>query len=518
MMAAAMTATIHFDDRPEPRHDFQARCERSVAALHELGIGPGRVVALMLHNEPLVLELMLAARTLGAHCCLVNWHFKSAEAGHVLSDSGAGVLIVHADLIAQIREGIPKSVRVFEAQPRSRTIDAFALQGRLPEPPTGWDAWEAHRDAIVTPREPLAPRPPGSIMAYTSGTTGLPKGIRREAPTPDQVRQLAEAVRVVLGIEAGMRALVSAPMYHSAPASYVVQAALQDAHLWIEPRFDAEATLRLLQSERITHAYLVPTMFTRLLRLPADVRARYALDSLQFVACAGSPFPADIKARMIDWWGPVIHESYGASELGWITHIDSHEALRKPGSVGRAVSGTVLRIFSDAGVELPAGGTGLIHARSAAVPDFTYANNDEARRRVEHAGLWTLRDVGYLDDDGYLYIVDRQSDMVISGGVNIYPAEIEAMLATLPGVSDCAIFGVPDEEFGESLVAAVHAAPDATLSAEIVQAFLRERLAGYKVPRSVVFDSDLPREDTGKIFKRKLRERYLSMREPASRS
>jgi long-chain acyl-CoA synthetase len=212
---------------------------------------------------------------------------------------------------------------------------------------------------------------------------------------------------------------------------------------------------------------------------------------------------------MIDWWGPVIHESYAASELGWITHIDSEEALRKPGSVGKAIPGTVIKILSDAGVELPVGVAGLIHARSSAVPDFTYANNSEARRQLERHGLWTLRDVGYLDEDGYLYIVDRQSDMVISGGVNIYPAEIEATLATLPGVADCAVFGIPDDEFGESLVAAIQPAGGTNLQAGDVQAFLRSRLANYKVPHAVIFVADLPREETGKIFKRRLKEQYL---------
>ena len=209
---------------------------------------------------------------------------------------------------------------------------------------------------------------------------------------------------------------------------------------------------------------------------------------------------------MIDWWGPVIHESYAASELGWVTHIDSHEALRKPGSVGRPIPGTVVKILSGEGAELPHGSAGLIHARNAAVPDFTYANNDEARRKLEHDGLWTLRDVGYLDEDGYLYIVDRQSDMVISGGVNIYPAEIEAALATLHGVADCAVFGVPDDEYGERLFACIEPEAGAKLSTAAVRDFLRARLANFKVPKDIQFLDALPREASGKIFKRKLRD------------
>ena len=505
-----MPPTIYFDRLGEADSDFQRRCERSTRALNGMGIGPGKVVALMLHNEPIVLELMLATRAVGAHCCPINWHFKTQEVEHILSDSGASVLIIHSDLLEQVADGIPRSVRVLVADPRARTREAFALHERATELGAGREAWESVRDAVeVSSNTPLAPTPPGSIMAYTSGTTGLPKGVRRSAPTPDQVQRLAEATRVALGIDPEMRALISAPLYHSAPANYVLQAALKDARLWIEPRFDAETTLKLIESEQITHAYLVPTMFNRLLRLPADVRDRYRTDSLRFVACTGAPFPPQTKTRMIDWWGPVIHESYAASELGWITHIDSEEALRKPGSVGKAIPGTVIKILSDTGVELPVGEAGLIHARSSAVPDFTYANNSEARRQLERHGLWTLRDVGYLDEDGYLHIVDRQSDMVISGGVNIYPAEIEATLATLPGVADCAVFGIPDDEFGESLVAAIQPAGGTNLQAGDVQAFLRSRLANYKVPHAVIFVADLPREETGKIFKRRLKEQYL---------
>lgn len=501
-----MQPIVHFDSITEDGSAFAARCERAAGALKEAGIGPGTVVALMLHNEPVLLELMLAARTLGAHYCLINWHFKSAEVRHVLSDSGAQLLIAHANLIEQVRDGIPTGVRVFVASPLEGTRKAFGIAASIVPALDGMASWEAYRDAVE--RAPVAPDRPGSVMVYTSGTTGLPKGIKRAPPTPAQVEQLAETTRVGLGIAPGMRALISAPMYHSAPSSYVMQAALLGAELWLAPRFDAEDTLRLIDANRITHAYLVPTMFSRLLRLPPEVRARYDLRSLRFVASTGAPCPIDVKLEMIKWFGPVIHECYAASELGWITHIDSEEALRKPGSVGRALPGTVLKVLSDQGQVLLPGAVGLIHARQSAVPDFSYANNDSARQALERNGLWTLRDMGYLDDDGYLFIVDRQTDMVISGGVNIYPAEIEAVLATLPGLADCAVFGIPDDDFGESLLAAVQSTPGTTLSIEQVQAHVRERMAGYKVPRKVVFVEQMPREDTGKIFKRKLRDPY----------
>jgi long-chain acyl-CoA synthetase len=482
---------------------FFDRYRRAAAALDACGVGEGEVVALMLRNEPVLVELMLAARWLGARWCMINWHFKADEVRHILADSGARVLVVHADLLAAIRAGIPDGVRVFGVEPLPLTRAAFGIKANRA---AAAEDWAQHRDATVRPTP--AERRPGSPMLYTSGTTGLPKGIRREPATPEQTEATMQACRSALGIEPGMRALISAPLYHAAPVSYVVQAALHDAELWIEPRFDAADTLRLIEAERITHLYLVATMFQRLLRLPEDVRRRHDLGSVRFVASTGSPCAADVKRRMIEWWGPVIHEAYAASELGYITHIDSREALAKPGSAGRALPGATIRILGDDGAPLPAGSIGVIHARHSGTPDFTYSRNDAARRALERDGLWTLGDMGYLDAEGYLFIVDRKSDLVISGGVNIYPAEIEAVLAAMPGVADCAVFGVPDEEFGEALLAAVQRVENAALDAAQVQAFLRERIAGYKVPRRIEFHAALPREETGKIFKRKLREPY----------
>ena len=498
-----MKPTVHFDGASEAAPTFFARYQRAASALDEAGLGPGEVVALMLHNEPVLLELMLAARWLGARWCMVNWHYKAREVNHILVDSGAKILVVQANLLAQIADGIPAGVRVFAVAPEPATRRVFEL-GDSALPLAGIESWAAFRD--TRDRPPIAQRAPGSAMLYTSGTTGLPKGILRAPATPAQIEAGFAMGRTALGIAPGMRALVSAPLYHAAPLSYIVQAALQDAEIWLEPRFDAARTLELIEQHRITHLYLVATMFQRLLRLPPEVRGRHKLGSVSFVASTGSPCAPQIKRRMIDWWGPVIHEAYAASELGYITHVDSHEALLKPGSAGRAMDGVQLKVLDDAGAEVPAGTVGTIYTRQAATPDFSYCNNAQARIALERDGLWTLGDMGYLDDEGYLFIVDRKSDMVISGGVNIYPAEIEAVLVGMPGVADCAVFGIPDEEYGEALLAAVQPADGAVLTAESVKAFLRERIAGYKVPRRVEFHAQLPREDTGKIFKRRLRD------------
>ncbi len=506
-----MNPFVQFGDTVDSGEAFSARYTRAATALRDAGLGPGEVVALMLRNEPVMLELMLAARWLGARWCMVNWHFKTAEVRHILADSQAKLFVVHADLLEQIAGAVPQGVRVFVVDPLAHTRRAFGLAPGARRAGHRAEDWVAFRDAVTGPV--AEQQAPGSAMVYTSGTTGLPKGIRRQPATPEQLVVIAERSRQVLGIEPGMRALISAPLYHSAPVAYVIQAALHDAHLVIEPRFDAERTLQLIESERITHLYLVPTMYVRLLRLTAGQRQRHDLGSVKFVASTGSPCAPGIKRQMIDWWGPVFHETYAASELGWISHIDSIEALRRPGSAGRALPGIQLKVLSAQGQELPPGTVGLLYARDPAIPEFTYANNDAARRAIELGGLLTLGDLGYLDDEGYLYVVDRKTDMVISGGVNIYPAEIEAVLMGMPGVADCAVFGIPDDEFGEALAAAVQLVERAAVDAAEVQAYVRERLADYKVPRQVAFHETLPREETGKIFKRKLREPFWTERQ-----
>lgn len=510
-----MNLSLHFDDAHDAvSESFASRSARSASALQTLGLGRSDVVALMLHNEPVMLELMMATRTLGVYSCLVNWHFKAAEVGHVLRDSGAKVLIVHAHLVAQVREAFPEGLQVFVVEPAARTREAFSIPPLaaplLPSEFASARSWQEFRDTQLRPEVP--PSAPGSVMVYTSGTTGLPKGIRRAAPTPEQNAIGTAAASKALGATPGMRALLSGPIYHSGPAAYATYAALMGGELWIEPRFDAERTLALIAKHRISHAYIVPTMCHRLLRLPPEVRTRYDLSSLQYVFSTGAPFPAETKRQMIEWWGPVLYESYAASELGFVTRIDSHEAQRKPGSVGRALDMVGIKIMDAQGRELPAGEVGLIHARHAASVDFTYNNNDQARRQIEHDGLWTLKDMGYLDSEGYLYVVDRMADMVIAGGVNIYPAEIEAVLVGMPGVADCAVFGIPDDDMGESLLAVVQPTGTQAPTEDQVKAWLRERVANYKVPRQVLFQAELPREDTGKIFKRRLRDPYWAGR------
>jgi len=476
-----MTARLVFNASEIEPAALEERVRRAAGALERLGVRQGDVVCILLHNGPAFLEAQLAARLLGAYWCPINWHYKADEAGWILRDSGAKVLVTDDALRAQAGAGIPPGLPVVNDWKQF-------LDGQVP--------WKAEE------------RRPGTLMPYTSGTTGRAKGIRRLPQTPEQLAQLQQGMRQVLGIEPGMRALHPAPLYHSAPSSYAVQAALHGELLVLEERFDAERALSLIERHRLTHAYLVPTMYLRLLRLSEAVKRRYDLSSMLFVASTGSPCPAEVKRAMIDWWGPVFNESYAASELGYVTSIGSEEALRKPGAAGRPVGAATLRILDESGRELPRGEVGLIYARQPAYPDFTYNNNPEARRTIERDGLLSLGDMGFIDDDGYLYVCDRASDMVISGGVNIYPAEIEAVLTLMPGVRDCAVFGIPDEEFGEALAAAVQTEAGSLLQSEDVRRYLQEKIANYKVPKVVTFHAELPREESGKIFKRRLRAPY----------
>jgi long-chain acyl-CoA synthetase len=266
--------------------------------------------------------------------------------------------------------------------------------------------------------------------------------------------------------------------------------------------------LKLVERHRVTHLHMVPTMFVRLLKLPVEVRRKYDLSSLKFVVHAAAPCPPDVKREIIAWWGPIINEYYGATETGAVVFCTAQEGRQHPGTVGRAQPDVRLSILDEEGCELPRGEAGDVYVRLTTGNDFTYHGDDEKRRKAERNGLISVGDVGYVDADGFLFLCERRNHMVISGGVNIYPAEIEAEILKIPGVADCAVFGIPDTEFGESLCAVVQRQPAAQLSENDIKSFLRYHLARYKVPKMVEFRNELPREDSGKIFKRKLRDPY----------
>jgi long-chain acyl-CoA synthetase len=302
--------------------------------------------------------------------------------------------------------------------------------------------------------------------------------------------------------------VMTGPMYHSAPNAYGNAAVGAGATVVLQPRFDPEELLRLIEQHRVTHLHMVPTMFVRLLKLPEEVRRKYEVSSLEFVVHAAAPCPPHVKRAMIEWWGPVINEYYGSTETGAVVFCSSEDWLAHPGTVGKAFNGAVVRVLREDGSDAAVGEAGDIYCRMPSSTDFTYHGDDAKRRAAERDGLIGVGDIGFLDADGFLFLCDRRNHMVISGGVNIYPAEIENELLKLSGVADCAVFGIPDDEFGESLCAWIQPQPGETLDAGAIRAELGEMLARYKVPKVIEFSPELPREDSGKIFKRKLREPY----------
>lgn len=494
-----MTAELYFSGSRLAPDEVEQRGWKLSGGLARMGVEEGDVLALMLRNSLPFIDAIQAGQIAGCYYCPINWHFKADEVGHILRDSGARVLLIEADLLDQVRGVIPAqvSVLVVDAEPG-------ALRGQERD----YQSWLAEQTPYDGP-----PRTPRMQMAYTSGTTGLPKGVKRLPPAPDEVdlaqQRMAAMVETAWGIRPGVRALVSAPLYHSAPGSFTQQALQQGETLVLMPRFDAEQTLQLIQQHRIDTVFLVPIMYVRLLRLPETVKARYDLSSVRFVASTGAPCAPEVKQAMLDWWGPVIHETYASSETGMITIQTPEGARRKPGSVGLPIGDTRIRIIDADGNECAIGEPGVIYVHQPAVTDFTYANNPQAREKAGRGDLISVGDIGYLDGDGYLFVCDRSSDMVISGGVNIYPAEIEHVLIGMPGILDCAVFGVPDAEYGEALVAVV-ASSDPQLDTEAVRAYVRERMAGYKTPREVQIVDQLPRDDNGKVAKRRLQDSYVA--------
>ena len=497
--------SIYLDDRATPREAVLLQGRRAASGFDALGVRESDTVALLLRNDFAFFEVQQAAAALGAYAVPINWHGKADEVRYILEDAAPKVLVAHADLLAPLREQIPQHIKVLVVPTPPEVQQRYGLAAEATAPAPGdtvWSDWCAGFE----PWSGAAKRS-RATMIYTSGTTGHPKGVRRDAATPEQSVAYVEMLARVYGIAPGVRALIAGPLYHASPNAYGRQALGAAELLVLQSKFDPEETLAAIATHRITHAVMVPTMFVRLLKLPAEVRARYDVSSLQWVTHTGAPCPVEVKKALMDWWGPVVYETYGGSEVGTATLTTPTDWLAYPGSVGVPTPGTRLAFYSEDGRQLKDGEIGEIFMRVPCYADFSYLNHPEKRASVERDGLISCGDIGYLKD-GHLYLCDRRSDMVISAGTNIYPAEIEMVLLQMPGVQDCAVFGIPDEEFGESLAAAVEAMPGAELTAEQVRAYLAIRLAKYKVPRRVDFHAALPREDSGKIFKRHLREPF----------
>lgn len=499
------TPMIWLDERGVPRDEVLRVARQAATGFERLGLRENDCVALLMRNDFAFFEVQEAAAAVGAYGVPINWHGRPDEVLYILNDAKPKVLVAHADLLAPLRGLVPEGIAVFVVPTPPEICRAYRVDEALTHPAAGdvvWGEWAAGFEPSTAP-----PRPARAMMIYTSGTTGHPKGVKRKPSTPEEARAYAELFASVYGVRPGTRALVTGPLYHASPNAYGRHALKLADVLVLQSKFDPEETLRLIEKHRIDNAVMVPTMFVRLLKLPPEVRARYDVRSIRWVTHTGAPCPREVKQEMMDWWGPVLYETYGGTEVGTATVSTPEDWLAHPGSVGTPTPGTRIAFYDEHGNRLPEGEVGEIYARVPAYPDFTYLNHEEKRQSVERDGLISLGDVGYMKD-GRLYLCDRRSDMVIFGGTNIYPAEIEMVLTQCPGVKDCAVFGIPDEEFGETLAAAVELMPGAQLDAAAIQAWLGERLAKYKVPKRIDFHPALPREDSGKIFKRRLREPF----------
>ena len=468
--------------------------------LRSRGLATGDHVALLMENHLSYLAIAWAAFRSGLYITCINRYLTPEEAAYIVSDSGSRALITSAAVCDPAALGplIGSCGHRFIARPTA------AL-------PDGWEAFEAL--VADQPPEPLAEQPMGDSMLYSSGTTGRPKGIKR----PLTGRSVTEGIPGLAltnpyGMDDTTIYLSPAPLYHAAPFGYCMRTLALGGTVVMMERFDPEQALEHIERYRITHSQWVPTMFVRMLKLPEEARTRYDLSSHRFAIHAAAPCPVEIKRQMMDWWGPILWEYYAGTERNGSTVISPEEWLAHPGSVGKARSG-VIHICDETGKELPTGESGLIYFEQPNRP-FEYHNAPDKTAdscHPEHDNWTALGDVGYLDEEGYLYLTDRKAFMIISGGVNIYPREIEDALILHDKVADVAVFGVPNPEFGEEVKAVVQPVPgiaaDEALAGELTE-FAREHLAGYKVPRSVEFMAELPRLPTGKLYKRVLREKY----------
>ena len=477
--------------------ELDERSNRLAQLFRARGLAPGDCMAIFMENQVRFMEITWAAQRAGLYCTPINSHLTAAEVEYIVDDCEARLLVSSKRLAPVLEQMSP------EVTPRveSRLMVDGVIEG-----------WESYEDAVAEyPPTPIADECEGGFAFYSSGTTGRPKGIVRplsfspmgEGPNP------LTAFFEWCGFVEGSVYLSPAPLYHAAPISWSMEIQRISGTVVLMEHFDAEQALALIERYGVTCGQFVPTMFIRMLKLPDDVRARYDISSLRSVVHAAAPCPVDVKQRMMDWWGPIIYEYYSSTEGAGATYVTPEEWLAHPGTVGKSMVGT-LHILDDDGNELPVGEAGTIWSEGPL--GFEYRNDPaKTAEAVNALGYKTVGDIGYLDDEGYLYLTDRKAHMIISGGVNIYPQEAENVLVMHPKVVDVAVIGVPDDDLGEQVKAVVQpvswddAGPE--LEAELLEYF-RAHLAHYKCPRTVDFERELPRLDTGKLYKKPLRDRY----------
>jgi long-chain acyl-CoA synthetase len=477
--------------------ELDERSNQGAQLFRAFGLKAGDHVAFLMENRLAFMEICWAAQRAGLYYTAISRYLTKDEIAYIVRDCGAKIFITSPKCAEQVRELVSEA-------------PGGPLFFMLDEHEPGFRSWD--KEAAAQPTMPIADEVSGYDMLYSSGTTGRPKGIKKAFEgnpigTPNPFLQGVCGKLCTMGSDSIY--LSPAPLYHAAPLRFnMAQITLGGTSILMES-FDAEQFLQLIGRHKVTHSQLVPTMFVRMLKLPDEVRQRYDVSSLRCAIHAAAPCPADVKARMIDWWGPVLAEYYAGSEGNGLTFCNSQEWLDHRGTVGRAVMGTV-KILAENDQEAPTGEIGTVYFADG--PGFSYHNDPEKTMRAHNAKGWsTLGDVGYVDGDGFLYLTDRKSYMIISGGVNIYPQETEDVLITHPEVADVAVFGVPNEEMGEEVKAVVQLNDMARAGKELeakLMLFCRKHLSPLKCPRSVDFEAELPRTPTGKLVKRHLRDRY----------
>ncbi len=501
----AQTALVDPDGRRLAAGELLARANRLVHGLRALGLRQGDAIATVLPNGAPMIELYLAALQAGWYLTPINHHLTAPEIAYILQDSGAKAFF-GADRFAAACAGAASEIDF----PRKARFAIGAVEG--------FDPYDSLLEG--QPTDMPADRVAGQVMNYTSGTTGRPKGVRRAlAPyDPDTVASLFGMFLVMFGISPrdGNVHLTGSPLYHTAVLMFTASSLHFGHTVVLMDKWTPEDSLSVMERERVTTTHMVPTQFHRLLALPGDVKRRYDVSSLRHVIHAAAPCPVDVKRRMLEWWGPVIYEYYAASEGGG-TLVTPEEWSAHPGTVGRAWPGSEIRILDDDGKQMAPGEPGTVYM-ALGTNDFEYHGDKKKTEANRRDGFFTVGDVGYLDAEGYLYLCDRKTDMIISGGVNIYPAEIESVLLSHPKVADAAVFGIPDEDWGEQVKAVIEPAPGVVhgdaLAADVLE-FCAGRLAKYKQPRSIDFVTSMPRDPNGKLYKRKLRDPYWAGRERA---
>ncbi|GAA0616138.1 acyl-CoA synthetase [Sporichthya brevicatena] len=478
--------------------ELDERSNRLAQWWHAAGLRTGDGVAMLLPNTAEVLEIYWAAMRSGLYVTAINFNLSADEASYIVNDANARSLVVHADL-ADLATEVAKRCPQLDFKLAIGTVD-------------GYDDYETAL-AGSTP-EPLAHEPRGADMLYSSGTTGRPKGVKLPIPgtlAADDPGVITPLLKMLWAFDDSTVYLSPAPMYHAAPLRFCAGVQSLGGTVVMMEKFDAQRSLELIEKYSVTHSQWVPTHFVRMLKLDESVRSAADVSSLKIAIHAAAPCPVEVKAQMIDWWGPIVHEYYASTESNGLTFVTPQDWLAHPGTVGRAALG-VLRICRDDGSICDVGEPGDVYFERDELP-FEYHNDPtktKGAQHPEHPTWTTVGDMGYVDAEGFLYLTDRKAFMIISGGVNIYPQEIEDALALHPSVDDVAVIGIPDPEMGERVKAFVQAAPGATPGPELeeeLMAFLRDKIAGFKIPRVWEFRDSLPRTATGKLQKGLLKER-----------